>query len=284
MPELPEVENIRLQLERFLCPPRGKHTLTKIEIHSPKLLEGEIKNVQGTEVAGVRRFGKLLAIDFKNGYSIACHVKMTGQLVYRGPNLSKPPKLSPKVGDIPGKHTHVVFSFDRDGKLYFNDYRRFGWLKIMPTKEIAKLPFVAKLGPEPLKNLDRGKFAEILRKSRKPIKNLLMDQSKIAGVGNIYANDALWLSRLDPRKPASKLVGIETNKLFAALEQVLKLGLEKGGASENSFVRPDGSGGSYQKYTLVYGRAGQLCKNCGSKIEKFTLAGRGTFWCPKCQN
>ncbi len=283
MPELPEVENIRQQLTRFLCPPKSRHTLTKVEIFRQKVIEGEIKNVLGAEVKRVRRFGKILSIDFSNSYSIICHVKMTGQLLYRGPNLKVPPKLSPKAGDISSKHTHVIFTFDRDGKLYFNDYRRFGWMKIVLSKEVENLILVAKLGPEPLKDLDCGKFADILRKSKKPIKSMLMDQTKIAGVGNIYANDALWLSGINPKKHANSLTKSEQGRLFKALERVLRRGIKTGGASENNFVRPDGTDGNYQKYALVYGWAGEPCKKCKTKIEKFTLSGRGTFWCPKCQ-
>jgi len=279
MPELPEVENIRLQLEKFLL----GHTIEKITVNQPSVFAGDPDCAYAT-VKAVRRFGKLLVMDLDNNYSISSHVKMTGQFIYRGPNLSDPPGMPPKVaGGIPGKHTHVVFNLDKGGVLYFNDYRRFGWIKILPTKAVEKLDFVAKLGPEPLKDLTRGKFASILRKSKKPIKNLLMDQSKIAGVGNIYANDALWLSRVDPKKPARELLDSEQKSLLAALEEVLRRGLDKGGASENSFVRPDGTHGNYQKHTLVYGRSGESCKNCGSKIEKYMLSGRGTFWCPKCQ-
>lgn len=279
MPELPEVENIRLQLEKFLL----GHRIEKIIINQPSVFTGDQSCAYAT-INAIRRFGKLLVIDLNNNYSIASHVKMTGQFIYRGPNLLEPPDISQKVaGGIPGKHTHVIFKLDNGGVLYFNDYRRFGWIKILPTQSIEKLHFVAKLGPEPLKNLDRGNFALILRKSKKPIKNLLMDQTKIAGIGNIYANDALWLSRINPEKIAKTLTLRERNKLFEALEAVLKIGIKKGGASENSYVRPDGTSGNYQKHSLVYNRAHEPCKTCGTKIEKFVLGGRGTYWCPKCQ-
>lgn len=280
MPELPEVENIRLQLEKYLV----GHKIKNITVNHPKILEGDVNSIQGKKILGVRRLGKLLVIDFNNASSLSCHVKMTGQLIYRGPNLPNPPDISPKiVGGVPGKHTHLIINLDKNGVLYYNDLRRFGWLKILPTEAVEKLDFVAKLGPEPLKELNRGNFAFILRKSTKPIKNLLMDQSKIAGVGNIYANDALWLAKIDPKKPADKLSQSEEEKLLEAIEEVLKRGIKKGGASENNYVRPDGTEGSYQKHTLVYNRAHEPCKRCGTKIEKYVLGGRGTYWCPKCQ-
>lgn len=287
MPELPEVENIRVQLEKFIT----GHVVQKISISNEKSFQGNPAKIIGGKIMQIRRFGKLLTIDLNNKFSMAVHVKMTGQLIYRGVNLNQPPGLSEKVkGGLDGKHTHVVFFLDRDSKLFFIDVRKFGWIKVVKTADVSNLDFVKKLGPEPrttnnpsVQVLTLDNFARIVSSSARPIKILLMDQSKISGVGNIYANDALWLAKIHPGTKASKLSDEEIKRLFNAVEEVLKKGLKTGGSSQNSFVRPDGTTGEYQQQFIVYGRAGEPCKRCKSKIEKIKLGGRGTFFCPKCQ-
>ncbi|KKQ73640.1 MAG: Formamidopyrimidine-DNA glycosylase [Candidatus Woesebacteria bacterium GW2011_GWB1_38_5] len=324
MPELPEVESIKIQLEKFLVgsprggalrgSPRGGalrgHIIKKLEIRNPKY-EIEKEKIENTKITGVRRFGKVLVIDLSSNYSIVTHVKMTGQFIYQGPNLLNVKSLSHKVvGGLGGKHTHVIFHLDRGGVLYFNDYRRFGWMRLEKTSNIqnSKNPnnYIGKLGKEFLKDLTLeefseilvkskkpGKeflkdltledFSEILVKSKKPIKILLMDQTKMAGVGNIYANDALWLAMINPRKQANKLLNYQIIKLLKSVEKVLKEGIKRGGASELAYVAPDGSEGHYQDFTLVYGREKEPCKNCKTPIEKVKLGGRGTYFCPVCQ-
>lgn len=280
MPELPEVESIRLQLNRFLV----DHKILKVIVNYRKTLERDEEKLIGGIIVGVRRFGKVLSIDLDNGYSALMHVKMTGQPIYRGPNLENPSELSRKViGGIPGKHTHVIFNLDKGGVLYFNDYRKFGWIKIIETNNVNKNKFVGKLGPEPLKDLTESLFKSILKKSNKPIKTLLMDQTKIAGIGNIYANDALYLAEINPKKSSSMINQIEQIKLYNSINNILKEGINRGGSSERSYVTPDGSEGNYQNFTLVYGKEGKRCKKCGAVIKKARLGGRGTYFCPTCQ-
>lgn len=281
MPELPEVETIRLQLEKYL----KNHKVIDVEIKNSKIFSGEKKDVVGGKIKGVRRFAKVLSIDLSNGHSVLIHVKLTGQLIYRGPNLKSPPDLSKKiVGGVPGKHTHVIFKLDRAGVLYYNDVRRFGWIKVTKTKEVEKFPFIEKLGPEPFGKLTLDLFRGILSKSGRPIKIVLMDQEKIGGVGNIYANDALWLAKISPRRPANSLNTSEQQKLYKAILEVLKRGLKYGGASELAFVTPEGGEGEYQKHTLAYGREKDICDRCHkAKFKKFFLSGRGTYFCPYCQ-
>jgi formamidopyrimidine-DNA glycosylase len=281
VPELPEVENIRLQLEKFIT----GHVVKSIEIRNEKSFQGDTSKIVGGKVKQIRRFGKLLSIDLDNSYSLAVHVKMTGQLIYRGVNLFQPPGLSEKVkGGLDGKHTHVVFFLDRDSKLFFIDVRKFGWIKVMPTGQVEKTGFVSKLGPEPLSGLTFEKFKEILSNTKRPIKVVLMDQSKIGGIGNIYANDALWLAGMNPERESLSLSLSEQKELLKAIETVLRRGLKYGGASKNMFVRPDGTEGEYQSHFLVYGRMGQFCKRCRKEmIVKKMVAGRGTYFCPKCQ-
>lgn len=280
MPELPEVESIKLQLEKYLT----GHKIENVEIRNHKF-EINSKLILNSKVIGTRRFGKVTVIDLSNGYSILAHVKLTGQFIYRGPNLLNPRPLSSKVvGGVPGNHTHVIFNLDRGGKLYYNDVRRFGWIRIEKTEDVGKEKFISKLGPEPLRDLTLEKFSQILSKTSRNIKVVLMDQTKMGGVGNIYANDALWLAKINPRTPANKLINQSTIQLFNAILKVLKDGIKYGGASELAFVTPDGTEGNYQNHTLVYGCEGEICKRCHkSKIEKFFLSGRGTYFCPVCQ-
>jgi formamidopyrimidine-DNA glycosylase len=281
MPELPEVSSIRSQLDKFIV----GHKIVSIDIRTQKIFIGDPHVLVGAEIKAVRRFAKVLSIDTNKGFSIVIHVKLTGQLLYRGPNLPDPKSLSRKViGGVPGPHTHVIFTLDRNGFLYFNDMRKFGWVKLMKTDEVQSTGFIAALGPEPFGLLTPLLFYQILQKSKRPIKVVLMDQSKIGGIGNIYANDALWLSEIHPSRPASYLTVEESGALFDSLLTVLKKGIEQGGASELMFVTPDGQEGNYQNFTLVYGRQGELCRRCQKeKISKCMLGGRGTYICPVCQ-
>lgn len=287
MPELPEVETMRTQLSKFIVGSKITNVIFK-----SKSYELPIDNLVGSTVLKVRRFAKVTSIDLSNSYSILTHVKLTGQYIYRGPNLKNNDSLSKKVvGGVPGPHTHIIFEFSDGGKLYYNDIRKFGWVRLIKTKEVEKEKFIKNLGPEPhiAKGfsgavLTKDYFNNLISKSRRNIKVLLMDQSKIGGVGNIYANDALYLSKVSPKRTANTLTKDEQNKLYTAIEFVLKEGLKYGGASELAFVTPDGKEGEYQNHTLVYGHQGEICKNCKkNKIEKFFLGGRGTYWCSNCQ-
>lgn len=281
MPELPEVESMKLQLAKFLV----GHKIISVEVKNRKTFQGDEQKVIGGQVTGIRRFGKVSVIDLLNNFSILTHVKLTGQYIYRGPNLPKPYPLSPKVtGGVPGPHTLVIFNLDRGGVLYYNDVRRFGWIRVEKTEDVEKEKFIVKLGPEPFKDLTLEIFRKILNKSGRPIKIVLMDQTKMGGVGNIYANDALWLARVNPRTPSRQLGSKAAGQLYEAIIKVLKAGLKYGGASELAFVTPDGEEGEYQNHTLAYGHEGEPCERCHKGIfEKYFLGGRGTYICPVCQ-
>ncbi len=281
MPELPEVETMKLQLGKFLT----GHKILDVKVIGSRVLSGDTKNIVGGKVLATRRFGKVSVIDLDNGYSILTHVKLTGQFIYRGPNLKNPIPLSKKViGGIPGPHTLVIFKLDKGGELYYNDVRRFGWIRIEKTQDVENEKFIVKLGPEPLKDLTLQMFTQILAKTRRPVKVVIMDQEKMGGVGNIYATDALWQSRIDPKRPANEVTKDEAKELYNAIETVLKAGLKYGGASELAFVTPDGREGEYQNHTLAYGHTGEVCSRCKkSKFEKYFLGGRGTYVCLVCQ-
>ena len=280
MPELPEVETLRRGLEKYLV----GHKILNVEIRHPKIFTGNEKSVVDAKIIKVRRFAKVLSIDLSNSNSLLVHVKLTGQLIYRGPNLKKHLVLSKKVlGGVPGKFTHVVFKLDKNGFLYYNDIRRFGWIKLVPTDQVETSDFIGKLGPEPFAGLTLQIFKQIISKYKTPIKLVLMDQEKMGGIGNIYANDALWLAKIYPKRPANSLNKEEQEKLYNAIIEVLKNGIKYGGASELAFVTAEGADGNYQNHFRVYGQQGKSCQRCGTKIEKVFLGGRGTYFCPTCQ-
>lgn len=286
MPELPEVETIRRGLDKYLV---GR-TIKSIEIRAAKVFTGDENSIIGSKIIGVRRLGKGLILNLSNNYSLAIHIKMTGQLVYRGKETENIKISESKVGTLPNKFTHVIFHLNDNSLLYYNDQRRFGWIKLVKTEEVMKLPFFKTVGPElPIspgsheKELDTLEFKMIINGKSTKIKPLIMDQSLIGGIGNIYANDALYKAKIDPTRQAKSLDDNEIKKLYKALIDVMSLSLEKGGASELSYVNALGNEGNYQRYSLVYGKKGKPCKACGSKIEFVKLGGRGTFYCPKCQ-
>lgn len=285
MPELPEVETIRRGLEKYIV---GK-SIKSVDIRLKKIFRGDPDLIIGLRVIGVRRYGKGLVIDLSNDYSIAVHVKMTGQFVYQGKETLN--NFHPKLGlpeVLPSKHTHVIFRFkskinDESLVLFYNDIRQFGWINVAKTSEVLSLPFFKSLGQEPFRDLSLWLFKKILSSSSMPIKPLLMDQNKISGVGNIYANDALYGSGIDPRRPGKSLGSRESSRLYKVLLEVLQRGIDYGGASEINYINVEGKKGSYQDHFLVYGRAGIPCTSCKTPIKRIVQSGRSTFFCPVCQ-
>ena len=279
MPELPEVETIRLGLRKYLV----GHKILDVEVKIPKIFEGNPKDIIGAKAISARRFGKGLVIDLSNKHSLAIHVKLTGQLIYRDEKTKNIPVSKQKVGELPSKFTHVIFTLDKGAYLYYNDIRRFGWIKVVKTNEVANLPFFKSMGPEPFKDLTPEYFKKVLSKSNLAIKPLIMDQKRIGGIGNIYANDALYLSKIDPKRSAKTLSSTETKNLFDAVHKVMEKGMKYGGSSELTYVNVLGQEGEYQRHTLVYGRQGDICERCGGRITKTYLGGRGTYFCSACQ-
>ncbi|OGH20596.1 MAG: DNA-formamidopyrimidine glycosylase [Candidatus Levybacteria bacterium RIFCSPHIGHO2_02_FULL_37_13] len=279
MPELPEVETIRLGLQKYIV---GK-TIEDVEVRLRRIFSGDEKNIIGAKITSIDRFGKGLVINLDNNYSIAAHIKLTGQFVYRDDSTLKL-KLSAKVGSqIPNKFTHVTFKLDKGAYLHYNDIRQFGWIKILKTEDLKTIPFFKDLGPEPFGGLTFEIFKNIISKNNTAIKPLIMDQKKIGGIGNIYANDALFDSQIDPRKKAKSLKEKEIKSLYNSILKVLKNGLENGGASELNYVNALGQEGKYQHHFLAYARDGEKCLRCGTIMKKITLGGRGTYFCPNCQ-
>lgn len=280
MPELPEVETIKLGLQKYLI---GRK-ITAVEVRNPKLFVGNAKQIIGAKIIGLKRIGKGLIVELDNDFVLAVHLKMTGQLVYSD-DQTKSLTLSPKVGgaSLPSKYSHVIFTFDNGSQLFYNDLRQFGWVKVVKKNELMQIPFFKEMGPEPLKDLTLEKFKEIISKSNLVIKILLMDQKRIGGIGNIYANDALFDARILPTRKAKSLSEKEIKSLYESILKVLKKSLEYGGSSDENFVNALGQEGNYQNHTLVYGKEGKKCPVCGGIIQKIQLGGRGTYFCSNCQ-
>ena len=294
MPELPEIETVRLQLAKVLP---GKK-IRKIEILKLKSFQGKKELAEGKEVIGVKRMAKVLLIDLAGDIDIAIHFKMTGQLVFE-PAVQKSTKyevLSAKgrivgghptkdfTGELPSKHTRVIFRLD-SGTLYFNDQRLFGWVMVNSEFKIQNLKFLQNLGPEPF-DITGEEFEKLVSRSKRPIKLVLMDQTVISGVGNIYANDALWEAKVNPRRLANTLRGNQYKELYKSVLGVLREGIRYGGATaaDAKYINLHGLGGHYQEHFRTYDREGEEClREDGGIIHKFILGGRGTYFCPVCQ-
>ncbi len=287
MPELPEVETVRIGLARLL--PGRK--VAFIDSDWTKSFPNAPKDVQqflvGAAVVTVARRAKVLLIELSSKYSLVIHLKMTGQLVFRGseerfgaghPNKSL-------VGDLPDKSTRVTLTFTDGSQLFFNDQRKFGWMRLMPTAEVVNLDFFKKVGPEPL-SADftwQDMRERLLRRKNTNIKAALLDQTVIAGVGNIYADESLWGAKIHPATLVHKLNGRQFHKLYDELVLVLRLSIEKGGSTDRNYVDAEGKRGSYLSFARVFRREGQACPRCGTIIMKTRVAGRGTHLCPRCQ-
>lgn len=293
MPELPEIETVKLQLQKVLP---GK-VIKNIEVLKAKSFIGDKTLGEGKKVAKVERRAKLLLIDLDDNHNLAIHFKMTGQLIYEEENLKRPahPVLIDRIagghptkdftGPLPSNHTRVIFRFTDGSTLYFNDQRIFGWVRLDTKENILRIKFLQELGPEPLE-MSADEFTKRIGKSKRPVKLVLMDQGIISGVGNIYANDALWEAKINPRRAANSLRKQQYQELLSAVNKVLKEGVKYGGATaaDAKYIDLHGLGGHYQEHFRVYDREGELClRNDEGIIHKFAMGGRGTYFCPKCQ-
>lgn len=295
MPELPEVETIRRQLEPVLVGQR----IMSVEVLREKSWGGDIEVVVGSEIVGVRRRAKVLIVDIRHKSLVISHLlvhlKMTGQLIYEETSNKLQVTSSRIVGghpnsswtaQLPDRHTRVVLGLDQ-GTLYFNDMRVFGWVKQVTSNKLQEI--VGSMPPDIVDpECTPDYFYQILQRSSRPVKLVILDSHKVGGVGNIYANDGLFLAGIDPRRSANSLSRKETDKLLASLKQVVNLGIELGGATmaDGKFVNTQGYGGRYQEFFQVYEREGELVERDGKSgyVEKFKLGGRGTYWVPKLQH
>lgn len=286
MPELPEVETIRIGLAKLL--PRLE--LKDVSHDWPKSFPNAPGDVSrfliGAKIEEVRRRAKVLIIDLSTKYSLIIHLKMTGQLVFRGNRSFGAGHPSDSlVNKLPDKSTRVILSFKDGSKLFFNDQRKFGWMRLLPTLEVPEIDFMKKVGPEPLEDdFSIEVFANrFTRRQKSSIKAALLDQTVLAGVGNIYADESLWAAKIHPATPVGRVSRTKLATLYSEIRSILKMAIESGGSTDRNYVDAQGKKGSYLSFAKAFRKQGQPCPRCGTPIEKIRVAGRGTHICPKCQ-
>ena len=318
MPELPEVETVCRGLAELLP---GRVVARATVFDSPKSFPNAPADVEqflyGARVTAVRRRAKVLMIDLDTRYSLVVHLKMTGQLVFRqssrhnarvSPKKSRGPRKVAQdfsadtareiddfagghpndslIGELPDRSTRVQIDFTDGSRLFFNDQRKFGWVKLLPTDEVKNLPFMQKVGPEPLDPDTRAEdfIQRIRRRQNSMIKPAFLDQAVIAGVGNIYADEVLWAACLHPQTRVKNISDQQLNTLFNELRQILQLSIDQGGSTDRNYVDAEGRKGNYLAFARVFRREGQAChRHPDQEIIKLKVGGRGTHICPVCQ-
>jgi formamidopyrimidine-DNA glycosylase len=262
MPELPEVETIRRQLEPKLV----GQTIFDVKILCPKSFCGDPFKIIGKKIISLTRIGKQLSINLSGNYLILAHFKMTGGLFFKS-----------------NKYTRVIIKLNKSS-LYFSDLRKFGWLRLFTKKSLRK--FQGNLGIDILSpNFTDKYFYDQLLTSSRPIKNVLLDQSKFAGIGNIYACDSLFASKINPTTPSKNISFSKSRLLRHNLQKIMTESILHGGstARDRGYIMPDGKSGTHQDHFLVYQRENEKCFVCSAKIKRIRQSGRSTFYCPKCQ-
>lgn len=273
MPELPEIETVKRTLTPLLPGRRIEAVLlNKPEVVAYPAPEIFVARLAGASVSELTRRGKYLLLHLASGDTLIVHLRMTGRFLYAPADYAQKP------------HTHVIFSLDNGDELRFSDVRRFGRLWLIPKGEVDTVSGIHRLGPEPFSaDCDAAYYCHKLSGRRVCIKQGLLDQSVVAGLGNIYADETLFLTGIDPRRPAGQLTEAEWQALAAAIPQVLQSAIANNGTTFNDFLDGTGREGQNMPHLRAYGRVGKPCLNCGTNMEKLVVAGRGTTFCPNCQ-
>lgn len=315
MPELPEVETIRIGLQRLIV---GKTIAAAHNYNSSKSFPNAESDVAqfllGATVKEVRRRAKVLLIELSSDYTLMVHLKMTGQLVFvaQKQTVDRRPKteetarnnlLSSTLYDLssnrwgaghpndslikklPDNTTREHLEFTDGSRLYFNDLRKFGWMKLLPTIAVPEIDFMKKVGPEPLEiDFTPVQFISRIRcRNNTTVKAAILDQTVLAGVGNIYADESLWGAKIHPAIRVRDVTDEQLAELLKQIKYVLKLSIDKGGSTDKNYIDAEGNKGSYLKFANVFRLEGKPCPRCGTIIEKIRVAGRGTHVCPTCQ-
>lgn len=292
MPELPEVETIKEDLRKKIL----NKKITAVEVRQDKSVNNEtddfIKILKGNAIREIERRGKLMIFRLEKSKgaitSVLVHLKMTGQLIYEKKVdhhvevVAGGHKLTEKDFDLPNKHTHIIFKFEDKGVLFFNDLRRFGYMKLATDEEVQKA--LARFGIEPLtENFTFENFKHAIGSRNVSIKVALMDQPKIAGIGNIYADEACFCAAIKPTRLVSSLKEEEKKKLFKCIPDILKLAIKHRGTTFRDYMDTEGKKGNFTNFLKVYDHDGDKCPRCGVIIKKIKSNGRGTHFCPSCQ-
>jgi formamidopyrimidine-DNA glycosylase len=274
MPELPEVEHVVRALRRAVL---GRRILA-VELRLSRLLHGSSaaslkRKLRGASIDAINRRGKYILIEFDNHQSLLVHLRMTGKFLCIPIEMPLPP------------YAHVVFYLDDDRRLVFCDMRQFGRMRLVTLKTLAALPQIEALAPEPLTDdFSLAYFLETLARSRRSLKQLLLDQTRILGLGNIYASEALFLARISPLKAAQSLSKQRALRLHQAIRDTLRKAIDAGSTLRIDLTDTNGSYiGSTERFWRVYEREGEPCVNCGAKIRRVVQGGRSTYFCPRCQ-
>lgn len=274
MPEMPELENIR----RTLMPHIKGRQIMQTEI----LLSRQIKwpdpenfaaRLAGRIISDVDRIGKYLLLRLDSGVTVVFHLRMTGQLCYR------------EKGAADGTHSRIILHLDGGDRLIYGDTRTLGTVHAMTEEELPRIQGLAEMGPEPLsEEFTVDYLTKVLQGRKTKIKSFLLDQSNIGGLGNIYVDEALFLSGIHPLRRAEEIRAEEVPALYEAINRVIKEGIEDGGTTFRDYRNGNGEKGSHQDKLFAYGRDGEPCRKCGTIMEKIRVGGRGTHFCPQCQS
>jgi formamidopyrimidine-DNA glycosylase len=274
MPELPEVEHVVRALRRAVL---GRRILA-VELRLPRLLLGSSaaslkRKLRGARIDAINRRGKYIVIEFDNQQLLLVHLRMTGKFICVGSDMPLPP------------YAHVVFYLDDDRRLVFCDMRQFGRMRLLNEKALHALPQIEALAPEPLTDdFTLAYLLDTLARSRRSLKQLLLDQTRILGLGNIYASEALFLARINPLKTANSLSNSRALRLHQAIRDILQEAINAGSTLRIDLTEANGSYfGTTERFWRVYERAGEPCVNCGTRIRRVVQGGRSTYFCPKCQ-
>lgn len=282
MPELPEVETIRRGLEERIV----GDAIRSADVRYGKMFIGKPKDVIGSPITGIRRVAKVLIIDFKNGNSLLIHFKLTGQLVYfdrkeKDIAIGGHPEKAYEQ-PLPHKHTHIIYHLKSGAALYYNDLRKFGWHKVVKAAKIADTLGKEFAGIDILDHAFTLDFFRkyLLQRPKRPVKEVIMDQRYLAGLGNIYAAEALWQAKIRPDRAVKSLTGKEQSALYRAIHQVITLSIKHGGSTFNSYVDAAGRQGTFMKHAAVYQ---QKQDPKGHEVKRMKQGGRTTHYCPLCQ-
>lgn len=277
MPELPEVESVRKGLEEMVV----GETIDKVEVRWPRIIESPeqhefAKRLMGQTIETVRRRGKFLLFYFTNDVLIS-HLRMEGKYQIVEPE---------KDGRLPrrDKHMHILFHLKSGRKLIYHDVRKFGRMSLVEKGTEFTHKSLMKLGPEPTReDFQLEEMQEFLKRRKKAIKGVLLDQQMVVGLGNIYADEVLFHAKIHPLTPANTLTDAEEIRLHEATIEIMTNAIKSGGTTIRTYLNAFGDEGSYQNQLKVYGKNGEACPNCGTEILKIKVAGRGTHFCPVCQ-